>query len=410
MAAASVNCRRNGKNLFRVACAAVASSLLFHDAILGGQGLLRLCFARGTTAVSRSVPYRGFPTARLATSVAIADSRLAQLADMTTLSIDTGDLGIIKRFAETGLITDATTNPLFVSQAGLSGDPTYVAFVDEAVAYARQHASGDDDVVSLAMDKLAVNLGVEISKLVPGFVSTEVDPRLSFDKEETLRRARRIIALYKEAGVPRERILIKLAATWEGIAAMAELEKEGITCNITLVFGFAQAVASAQYGARLISPFPGRVLDYHKREEGKSAWEPLEDPGVIAVRRMYEYFRKHGHKTICMPASWRPSRGKGYELDEIEALAGVDRMTVPPPLLERLASGSGALPRQLDATTAAANCKDEELGGGQLTEAQFRLLLNADGCATEKTAEGLRAFIADTDRLEAAIREKLAAK
>lgn len=327
---------------------------------------------------------------------------------MTVLSIDTGDLSIIKDFAETGLITDATTNPLFVSKAGLSGDPTYIAFVDKAVEYAKAHAAGgDDDVVALAMDKLAVNLGVEISKLVPGYVSTEVDPRLSFDKEETLRRARRIIALYEEAGVPRSRVLIKLAATWEGIAAMAELEKEGITCNITLVFGFVQAVASAQYGARLISPFTGRILDYHKREQKQDIWEPAEDPGVVAVRRMYDYFRKYGHKTICMPASWRPSRGKGYDLDEIEALAGVDRMTIPPGLLEQLAEGSGTLPRQMDAKSAAAECADSEVCGGKMTEAQFRLLMNADGCATEKTAEGLRAFIADTDKLEAAIRQKL---
>lgn len=297
-----------------------------------------------------------------------------------------------------------------MSQAGLSGDPTYVAFVEDAVAYAKAHAASDADLVPLAMDKLAVNLGVEISKLVPGYVSTEVDPRLSFDKEETLRRARRIIALYEEAGVPRGRVLIKLAATWEGIAAMAELEAEGITCNITLVFGFAQAVASAQYGARLISPFPGRVLDWHKRQQGVEAWEPAEDPGVVAVRRMYEYFRRHGHGTICMPASWRPSRGAGHELDEIEALAGVDRMTIPPGLLQKLADAGGELPRLLEPSAAAAACADEELCGGRMSEAEFRLLLNADGCATEKTAEGLRAFIADTDKLEAALREKLAAR
>jgi len=335
------------------------------------------------------------------------NSNLAQLAGMTTLSIDTGDLGVIKEFAGTGLITDATTNPLFVSHAGLSGDPTYVAFVDEAVSYARAHAEQEDDVVALAMDKLAVNLGVQISRLVPGYVSTEVDPRLSFDKEETLRRARRIIALYEEAGVPRTRVLIKLAGTWEGIAAMAELEKEGITCNITLVFGFTQAVASAQYGARLISPFPGRILDWHKREEKKDTWEPAEDPGVLAVRRMYEYFKRYGHKTICMPASWRPSRGKGHELDEIEALAGVDRMTIPPGLLSSLAQGFQPLPRRLEPEAAVAGCTDAEVCGGRMTEEQFRFFMNADGCATEKTAEGLRAFIADTEKLEAAIREKL---
>ncbi|OLP88208.1 Transaldolase [Symbiodinium microadriaticum] len=216
----------------------------------------------------------------------VAETGLSQLAAVTTLSIDTGDLAIIKEYAETGLITDATTNPLFVSQAGLSGDPVYVAFVEDAIEYACGKVEGVDERVALAMDKLAVNLGVAISKLVTGYISTEVDPRLSFDKEETLRRARRIIALYEEAGVPRERVLIKLAATWEGIAAMAELEKEGITCNMTLVFGFVQAVAAAQYGARLISPFPGRVLDWHKRSSGKETWSPREDPGVVAVERI----------------------------------------------------------------------------------------------------------------------------
>eukprot|EP00933_Yihiella_yeosuensis_P046415 TRINITY_DN41934_c0_g1_i1.p1 TRINITY_DN41934_c0_g1~~TRINITY_DN41934_c0_g1_i1.p1 ORF type:complete len:307 (-),score=58.50 TRINITY_DN41934_c0_g1_i1:304-1086(-) len=257
------------------------------------------------------------------------------------------------------------------------------------------------------MDKLAVNLGVAISKLVPGYISTEVDPRLSFDKAETLRRARRIIALYEEAGVSRKRVLIKLAATWEGIAAMAELEKEGITCNITLVFGFVQAVAAAQHGARLISPFPGRILDWHKRAQGKDIWEPQEDPGVVAVRQMYAYFKRHEHETICMPASWRPSRGPGYDLDEMEALAGVDRMTIPPGFLTQLAEGKGELPRQLEASTASAECDASPLCEGKISEAQFRLLMNEDACATEKTAEGLRAFIADTNKLEAAIRQKL---
>jgi len=339
----------------------------------------------------------------------VAETGLSQLAAVTTLSIDTGDLAIIKEYAETGLITDATTNPLFVSQAGLSGDPVYVAFVEDAIEYACGKVEGVDERVAFAMDKLAVNLGVAISKLVTGYISTEVDPRLSFDKEETLRRARRIIALYEEAGVPRERVLIKLAATWEGIAAMAELEKEGITCNMTLVFGFVQAVAAAQYGARLISPFPCRVLDWHKRSSGKETWSPREDPGVVAVERMYSYYKKYGHNTICMPASWRPSRGAGHDLDEIQALAGVDRMTIPPGFLKQLAEDTGVLERMLEPEGSAAKCEDEELCGGQMSEVQFRLLFNEDACATEKTAEGLRAFISDTNKLEAALRQKIQA-
>jgi len=336
-----------------------------------------------------------------------APNQLEALAEVTVLSIDTGDLDIIEKYGKTGSITDATTNPLFVSQAGLSGDPRYVAFVEEAVAYAKEQAlSSEDEAVALAMDRLAVNLGREISKFVSGYVSTEVDPRLSFDCAESLRRARRIIAMYEEAGVPRSRILIKLAGTWEGLKAMEELEKEGITCNITLVFGFIQAVAAAQFGARLISPFPGRIMDYDKSQGGPQTFEPPEDPGVIAVSRMYRYYRKYGHETICMPASWRPSRGPGNELDEIIALAGTDRMTIPPPLLDRLAASTEPLPRVLSPEAAAAACDDAEVAGGYIGEAEFRFLLNQDGCSTVKMAEGIRAFVADTEKLEAAIRAK----
>ena len=256
-------------------------------------------------------------------------SLLAQLADVTTLSIDTGDLDILESYAATGLITDATTNPLFVSQAGLSGDARYVAFVDKAIDYAKgalalstltytpsraaagpevrharpmpaANADGKDGVLELAMDRLAVELGLEIVKLVPGYVSTEVDIRASFDTEESLRRARRIIAMYEAAGVPRSRVLVKLAGTWEGIAAARILEKEGITCNITLIFGFIQALAAAQAGARLISPFPGRIKDWAAANGGSATYEPKDDPGVVCVSRMYRYYKKHGHEgTIC---------------------------------------------------------------------------------------------------------------
>ncbi len=338
--------------------------------------------------------------------VAAATNQLAQLAAHTTLSIDTGDLNILAELAATGHITDATTNPLFVSQAGLSGDPRYVAFVDEAVAYARANAASADDAVALAMDRLAVNLGREISTLISGYVSTEVDPRLSFDTAQSVARARRIIAMYEAEGVDRSRVLIKLAGTWEGLKAMEILEKEGITCNITLVFGFIQAVAAAQFGARLISPFPGRILDWHKSQGGPQSYEPRDDPGVVECARMYAYFRKHGHDTICMPASWRPSRGAGYELDEIIALAGTDRMTIPPPLLRRLLESDESLPRVLEPKSAAAACTDAEVCGGYVDEPTFRFMLNEDGCSTEKMAEGIRAFVADTNKLEAAVRAK----
>jgi transaldolase len=254
---------------------------------------------------------------------------------MPVLSIDTGDLDIVEQFAATGYITDATTNPLFVSQAGLSGDPRYVAFVEEAITYAKEKMCNMDgcdvdDAIALAMDRLAVNLGKNILALgikgvscreksksfrpisareghvhagapamnltvlideIPGYVSTEVDPRLSFDTEESLVRARRIIQMYEDEGIARSRVLIKLAATWEGIAAAEILEKEGITCNLTLVFGTLQAKACAQRGVRLISPFPGRILDWHKADKGFDTCPPAEDPGVIACADMYGYFK-----------------------------------------------------------------------------------------------------------------------
>ena len=220
------------------------------------------------------------PTRTLRPRPLLQATQLEQLAEQTVLSIDTGDLDVIEQYAKGGLISDATTNPLFVAQAGTSGDARYVAFVDKAIAYAKAN-SGGDDVVSLAMDRLAVELGLEIVKLVPGYVSTEVDIRASFDTEESVRRARRIIAMYEAEGVDRSRVLVKLAGTWEGIQAARELEREGIRCNITLIFGFIQAVAAAQAGARLISPFPGRIKDWHSANGGESTYEPSDDPGTF---------------------------------------------------------------------------------------------------------------------------------
>ena len=221
-------------------------SAVFSAALLLGRAGVRTSRAGTPTAASIAVPEA---------------SQLAQLARMTTLSIDTGDLDIIKAYGATGLITDATTNPLFVSQAGLSGDARYIAFVDSAIAYAKKNAKGTEAVLELAMDRLAVELGLEIVKLVPGYVSTEVDIRASFDTAESIARARRIIAMYEAAGVPRTRVLVKLAGTWEGIQAAKVLEKEGITCNITLIFGFIQAVAAAQAGARLSTGPQDRIRD-----------------------------------------------------------------------------------------------------------------------------------------------------
>lgn len=336
------------------------------------------------------------------------NSQLAQLAGMTTLSIDSGDLGVIRQYADTGYITDATTNPLFVSQAGLSGDPVYARMVDDAVAYAVEHAEdGEAGTVALAIDRLAVNLGKSISDIVPGYISTEVDPRLSFDAEASVVRARRIIDMYRSLGVDKSRVLVKLAATWEGIVAAGVLEREGIRCNLTLVFSVVQAVACAQHGAHLISPFPGRILDWHNARQGRTEGvDPDADEGVVACRDMFNYFKAHGHQTICMPASWRPSRGAGYELDEIRALAGTDRMTIPAPLLEKLAQSTDPLPRRLD-PDAAAKSGVPLVAGGRMSEADFRYRMNRDVCGTEKLTEGLNAFIGETLKLEAAITSRV---
>lgn len=337
---------------------------------------------------------------------AASTSQLQQLSAITTLSIDTGDLDLISEYAETGFITDATTNPLLVAQAALRGEASYAALVEEAVAFAK--AQGDAaEVLEIAMDRLAVNLGRQIVEIVPGYVSTEVDPRLSFDTQETVRRGKRIIEMYEDAGVDRSRVLVKVAGTWEGIVAMEALEKEGIQCNVTLVFGMTQAVAAAQRGAHLISPFTGRILDWHKAKTGKDVWDPMEDPGVVECQRMYQYFKKYDHGTICMPASWRPSRGQGYDLDEIRALAGSDRMTIPPAFLAKLKENYDPLPRVLDPITSSAQCVDAEFGGGMIDENMFRLMLNADVCTTLKMAEGINQFIGESEKLEAAIRELL---
>jgi len=217
--------------------------------------------------------------------------------------------------------------------------------------------------------------------------------------------------MYEAAGVPRSRVLVKLAGTWEGIQAARELEKEGISCNITLIFGFIQAVAAAQAGARLISPFPGRIKDWHSTNGGFPTYSPAEDPGVVCVSRMYEYYKKYGHeRTICMPASWRPSRGTddpAYAIDEIVALAGVDRMTIPPPLLQLLADTEAPLPRVLEPSGATAACADELIAGGDISESDFRMAFNADVCATTKMAEGINAFVQETLKLEAALKAKL---
>jgi transaldolase len=310
-------------------------------------------------------------------------SQLEQIKKLTTVVCDTGDVNAIKKFSP----QDATTNPSLIYKAAVM--PEYASIVDDAVAYGK----GD---LSLTMDKLAVAFGTEITKIVPGYVSTEVDARLSFDTEATVKKARELIKLYEEVGVQKERILIKIAATWEGIQAAKILEQEGITCNVTLIFSIAQAIACAEVGATLISPFVGRIMDWYKKAKGVDTFEPAEDPGVMSVTSIYNYFKKYGYETIVMGASFRNS-------GEILELAGCDRLTISPQLLEELTKGEGEVSQKLD----AANAKEMDIPKVQMTESNFRWMMNEDAMATEKLAEGIRGFAKDIIKLEEIVQAKI---
>ena len=298
---------------------------------------------------------------------------------MTTVVADTGDIEAIKQYRP----EDATTNPSLVYKAAQL--PQYQRLIEDAAQWAKQQ---EGDPLENTLDMVAVKLGVEILKTVPGFVSTEVDARLSFDTIGTVHKARRLIALYEEADMERSRILIKIAATWEGIQAAKVLEEEGITCNLTLLFSMAQAVACAQSNITLISPFVGRILDWYKLSENKDSYPSHLDPGVISVSRIYRYFKRHGYSTVVMGASFRNT-------GEIEALAGCDKLTISPQFLQALSEDQGTLEQQLTATQASAEDK-----WGELDQAQFRWAMNQDAMASEKLAEGIRNFTIDLVKLE----------
>jgi len=306
-------------------------------------------------------------------------SKLEQLKAMTSVVADTGDIEAIKQFSP----QDATTNPSLIYKAAQL--PQYQSLITGAVAWAK---SQEGDLLENTMDKLAVAIGCEILKTVPGYVSTEVDARLSFNTVATVEKARRIISLYEEAGVERQRILIKIASTWEGIQAAKVLEEEGIHCNLTLLFSFAQAVACAQAGVFLISPFVGRILDWYKKAEGVESYPALEDPGVKSVTRIYNYYKANGYNTIVMGASFRNA-------GEIEALAGCDKLTISPALLEELQKDNGIIEQQLK-----ANSQSDDPHWDELTEAQYRCVMYQDAMATEKLAEGIRNFAIDQNKLE----------
>lgn len=314
---------------------------------------------------------------------------LEQLKKHTKVVADTGDFASIEAYKP----IDATTNPSLIFAA--SQNPKYSALVDDAIAYAKSKSNDKTVQLSKAMDKLAVNFGLQILEIVPNRVSTEVDARLSFDKDGSVKKARDLIALYEEAGISRERILIKLASTWEGIKAAEELEKEGIHCNLTLLFSFAQAVACAEAEVRLISPFVGRILDWHKKDRGVTEIAPQEDPGVLSVKNIYNYYKKFGYKTQVMGASFR-------NIGEITELTGCDLLTISPALLKELESTKGTLQPQLTPEIASKS----DLEKISVNEKTFRWMLNEDAMATEKLAEGIRNFTKDLLRLEEQMKKK----
>jgi transaldolase len=316
-------------------------------------------------------------------------NQLEQLRQMTKVVADTGDFATLKQYAP----QDATTNPTLILKAAQM--PEYGALVDRAVSEHR-NAPGDKAArVARVIDTLLVLFGVEILKIVPGRVSTETDAALSFDTRGIVEKSRALIDLYARQGIARERVLIKIASTWEGIRAAEQLQKQGIQCNLTLLFSLPQAVACAEAGVRLISPFVGRILDWHKARTGRD-YPAAEDPGVVSVQKIYRYYKKFGHSTEVMGASFR-------NVGEILELAGCDLLTISPQLLGELQKSTAPVPRRLS-PDAAAQGDVERLS---LDESRFRFLFNEDAMATEKTSEGIRNFVADTAKLEKFIADKL---
>ena len=310
-------------------------------------------------------------------------NKLDQLKGMTTVVADTGDIEAIKKYSP----TDATTNPSLILKAAESSQ--YLSLIVEAVNFAKSKTPTFADQKKLLMTKLFVNFGIEILKIIPGRVSTEVDAHLSFDVEGSIEMAHHLIAFYEQAGISRKRVLIKLASTWEGTVAARRLEKEGIHCNMTLMFCLAQAIECAEAKATLISPFVGRILDWYKKAEGKNQYPPSEDPGVKSVIEIYHYFKKFGYKTQVMGASFRNK-------EEILELAGCDLLTISPEFLEELKNDTGSVSHKLD-SKHSESMKIEKI---QMNEKTFRWMLNENPMATEKLAEGIRKFAADQQKLE----------
>ncbi len=310
-------------------------------------------------------------------------NKLEQLKKLTTIVADTGEFEEIKKYHP----TDATTNPSLILTAATK--PEYQFLIEEAIQWGKKNASSSKNQMEAVIDKVFVNFGLEILKIVPGRVSTEVDARLSFDVKGSVEKSRRLISLYEAAKIDRKRILIKLASTWEGIQAASILEKEGIHCNMTLMFSLGQAIGCAQANATLISPFVGRILDWYKKSEGKEFYPSAEDPGVISVTQIYNYYKKFEIKTQIMGASFRNA-------DEITELAGCDLLTIAPKLLEELQNAQGNVPKKLDAEAAKKSNIDEI----DLNEKTFRWMLCDNPMANDKLSEGIRNFAKDLVKLE----------
>lgn len=316
---------------------------------------------------------------------------LESLQTLTTVVADTGDIEAVAAYKP----QDATTNPSLILAA--ASDERYQHLIDDAVEYGKQHGSEQHEQLEWAMDRLFVLFGCEILKVIEGRVSTEVDARLSFDTEATVARARRIMDMYEAEGFGKDRVLIKIASTWEGLQAGKELEQDGIHCNMTLMFSFAQAQVAAQNQITLISPFVGRILDWYKKAEGVDGYLPDADPGVRSVRRIYAYYKKYAISTQVMGASFR-------NIDEIKALAGCDLLTIAPKFLDALEQCKKELKPKLSQEWAEKNCQDP---AEELDEAAFRWRFNENAMATEKLSEGIRAFAADTKKLETLVLQKL---
>ncbi len=313
-------------------------------------------------------------------------NQLDALRKTTTVVADTGDIEAIKKYQP----VDATTNPSLLLKAAQL--PQYESLITSAVEWAKQQSSDKERQILDASDKFAVLIGKEIINIVPGRVSSEVDAHLSFDTQATIQKAHRLIELYESEGISKDRILIKIASTWEGIRAAEHLEKQGINCNLTLLFSFAQARACAEAGAYLISPFVGRILDWYKAKTGKSGYPATEDPGVQSVSDIYHYYKQYGYKTVVMGASFRNK-------DEITELAGCDRLTISPALLQELQDCNDPLPTKLQ----AGDIDNSDIP--TMDESEFRWQMNEDAMATEKLAEGIRNFAADQIKLEAMLQE-----